>query len=259
MSSLPRSWHAWAAGERAHDPSFVRGSGVDPGGGLRDADTAAVADPLADRPADTRRRARPPHGEGRHTDDGRHRHPRRGGGRLLPRPRRHVRPFHPAGLARARRDRRRGRRRRRRRLDQGEQAALARAQQAVEDHGARLGRRPVLRRGRPLGRGPHHALVYPLRPSRSRARRGGLGDLGHGDHLRDGQLGEPDRRPRRARGRVRGLRVRVPRPGRIRAVPAPGHLRSAQRARPRPGCDVDGRRLCRLFVVERSAGPDHHG
>ena len=131
--SSARSWPALAAGSAAHDPPPVRGSGLDPGCRLRDADTAALADPLAHRPADPNRRAGPPHREGRHADDGRHRHSRRRRGRLLPRPRRHVSSLHQARLARPRRHRRRGRRRRGRRLDQGEQAALARAQQALED------------------------------------------------------------------------------------------------------------------------------
>ena len=53
--------------------------------------------------------------------------------------------------------------------------------------------------------------------------------------------------------------LRLPRPDRIRGVPAPENLWRPLGSRPRSGRSVDGRRVRGLPVVERRPGPDHHG
>ena len=162
-------------------------------------------------------------------------------------------PFTRPGAARARGRRRRRRGRGRRRLDQGEPAALARAEQAVEDARPRRGRRGVLRAvGGFTGHSVHTTLSF-TRYDLPGLELGAVVWVIWGSSIIFGivERGEPHRRPRRSRRRLVGLRLRCFALIGFVGVPPPGHLPRARRPRPRPGRGGDGRRLRRLFVVER--------
>ena len=122
------------------------------------------------------------------------------------------------------------RRRLRRRLPRRARGAEPRAAQAGQDRrAARRGRRLRAARARLRAR-VDAPVVHPRRSTSTSARSAVVRRWRSLVDLRDRERGEPHRRPRRARRRLVGVRVRRVHDHRLHAVPPPGHLRRARRA-----------------------------
>ena len=221
-----------------------------------------VPDPWA-RPADPRQggpRARAPHGQAGHADDGRHRHRRRGVHRLARRPRPPRAAVLRPGADRVGRRPGDGLHGLPRRLHQGPQAPQPRHLLEAEElrHDAdELRHRLVARR---VDRDLDDDLADPRRLPRLGAADGRVGDLGRADHLGDDQRRQRHRRARRPGRRLGADGLRGVHDHRLLGVPEPGDLRRRrQPARPRRPRRGVRRGLHGVPVVQRRAGADHHG
>ena len=103
-------------------------------------------------------------------------------------------------------------------------------------------------------RAHRHASVVHA-PAASRPRQGRAVHLGRVDHLRDGERGEPHRRPRRPRCGLVGVHLRGVHDHCLHGVPPPGDLPRHSRPGARPGDrrGRDVRRVRGVPVVERGA------